>query len=63
MTYENAMRWYSYDPFATRARESCTVGALKAEMAGHDIAEKSFDTGRFQRTGKGLEVGNLMPTA
>jgi predicted TIM-barrel fold metal-dependent hydrolase len=63
MTYENAMRWYSYDPFATRPRETCTVGALKAEVAGHDIAEKSFDKGRFERTGKGIDLGSLVPTA
>ena len=63
MTYENAMRWYSFDPFAVRPKESCTVGALKAELAGHDIAEKSFDKGRFQRTGKGIDLGSLVPTA
>ena len=36
ITYENACRWYSFDPFAHRAQESCTVGALRAEAAGHD---------------------------
>ena len=63
MTHENAMRWYSYDPFSTRAREDCTVGALKAEMAGHDIAERSFDRGRFERSGNGVDLGSLVPTA
>ncbi len=63
MTYENAMRWYSFDPFALRPREKCTVGALKAEVAGHDIAIRAYDSGRFQRSGKGVDLGSLVPTA
>lgn len=31
-THENAMRIYQYDPFASRAKEQCTVGALRAEV-------------------------------
>ena len=34
ITHENAMRWYRFDPFATRPTEQCTVGALRAEVAG-----------------------------
>ncbi len=34
ITYENACRWYSFDPFAHRTREQCTVGALRAEAGG-----------------------------
>jgi predicted TIM-barrel fold metal-dependent hydrolase len=63
MTYENAMRWYSYDPFATRSRERSTVGALKAEVAGHSVEVHAYDTGRIQRSGHGIEVGKLVPTA
>ena len=33
-----------------RTREQCTVGALRAEAAGHDVAIRSFDHGRFERT-------------
>ena len=54
MTHENAMRWYRFDPFKIRAREKCTVGALRAEVAGHDVSERSYLTGRHQRT-----TGNL----
>jgi hypothetical protein len=50
MSHENAMRWYQFEPFATRSRESCTVGALRAEVAGHDIAVRSFDTGRREKS-------------
>ena len=63
ITHENAMRWFDYDPFATRSRESSTVGALRAGVAGHDVAERSFDSGRFERTGAGIELGKLVPTA
>ncbi len=63
MTYENAMRWYSFDPFATRSREQSTVGALRAEAAGHDVEIRSYDGGRFQRSGQGVELGSLVPTA
>ncbi|HSO56433.1 MAG TPA: amidohydrolase family protein, partial [Actinomycetes bacterium] len=38
ITHENALRWYRFDPFATRPKEQCTVGALRAEVAGHDVA-------------------------
>jgi predicted TIM-barrel fold metal-dependent hydrolase len=63
ITYENAMRWYSFDPFAHRPREQCTVGALQAEVAGHDISTRSYDTGRFERSHAGIDLGNLVPTA
>ncbi len=63
MTYQNAMRWYSYDPFINRTREQSTVGALKAEVAGHSVEVHAFDTGRIQRSGQGIEVGKLVPTA
>ena len=46
ITYENAMRWYRFDPFAHRPREQCTVGALRAEVAGHDVSIRSMDKGR-----------------
>jgi predicted TIM-barrel fold metal-dependent hydrolase len=63
ITYENAMRWYSFDPFVHRTREQCTVGALKAEVAGHDVSVHAYDTGRIERSHSGIDVGNLVPTA
>ena len=63
ITYENAMRWYSFDPFLHRTREQCTVGALKAEVAGHDVSVHAYDTGRIERSHQGIDVGNLVPTA
>src|SRR6266568_1924382 len=38
ITYQNALRWYSFDPFAHRSKEQCTVGALRAENPGHDVS-------------------------
>ena len=50
ITHENAMRWYRFDPFAHRSREQCTVGALRTEVAGHDVEIRSMDKGRFEGT-------------
>lgn len=61
ITHLNAMRWYHFDPFAVRPRERCTVGALRAEVAGHDVSERSFDTGRRQRSN--LSLGELAARA
>jgi predicted TIM-barrel fold metal-dependent hydrolase len=63
ITYENAMRWYSFDPFAHRPKERCTVGALRAEVAGHDVSIRSFDKGRFERTGKGVDLATITARA
>jgi len=60
--YENACRWYSFDPFAHRAKEDCTVGALRAEAGDHDVAVRSFDKGRYERR-KGIEIGKLAAKA
>jgi predicted TIM-barrel fold metal-dependent hydrolase len=49
ISHENAMRWYQFDPFAIRPPERCTVGALRSEVAGHDVSIRAYDTGRFER--------------
>jgi predicted TIM-barrel fold metal-dependent hydrolase len=38
MTHENAMRWYSFDPFKHIPREQATVGALRAQASQHDVS-------------------------
>jgi len=38
LTFENAMRWYSFDPFKHIRREDATVGALRRSVAGHDVS-------------------------
>ena len=38
MTHENAMRWFSFDPFSHMAKEEATVGALRRQAVGHDVS-------------------------
>ncbi len=63
ITYENACRWYSFEPFAHRPKQRCTVGALRAETPGHDVSIRSFDKGRFERKEKGVDIGRLAARA
>jgi predicted TIM-barrel fold metal-dependent hydrolase len=58
ITWENAARWYHFDPFAHRAKEQCTVAALRAEVAGHDVSIQRLDKGRFEKS-VGIEMGKL----
>jgi predicted TIM-barrel fold metal-dependent hydrolase len=58
ISWRNAARWYSFDPFAQRARERCTVRALRAEAEGHDVSIRSFDKGRFERK-VGADLGKM----
>src|SRR5260370_8304431 len=41
ITHENAMRHFRFDPFASRPRESCTVGALRASATDVDVQPRS----------------------
>jgi predicted TIM-barrel fold metal-dependent hydrolase len=62
ISYQNAARWYSFDPFAFRPKERCTVGALRAEVSGHDVSIRSRDKGRFTKT-VGVDMGTLAKSA
>src|SRR5262249_21305906 len=62
LTHENAMRWYRFDPFAHLAREQATVGALRAEVAGHDVTIRAMDKGRFAGTAT-MSLGELAEQA
>ncbi len=44
MTYENAMRWFWFDPFAHIDKSEATVGALRRKAAGHDVSVMSRST-------------------
>src|SRR5262249_43795382 len=63
ITHENAMRWYSYDPFSVRPKEQCSVAALRAGAAGHDVSTHSFDKGRYDHGRKGADLGKLAKAA
>jgi predicted TIM-barrel fold metal-dependent hydrolase len=62
ITFENACRWYHFEPFAHRSREQSTVGALRTEAAGHDVSIRPFDTGRYERK-KGIDLGEMASRA
>ena len=63
ISYENACRWYSFDPFVQRVKAQATVEALRAEAAGHDVSTRSYDKGRFERTHAGIDMGALAERA
>jgi predicted TIM-barrel fold metal-dependent hydrolase len=62
ITHENAMRHFSFDPFATRPKEQCRVGALRAESpdvdtvtrVGHPATER--DAQIFQAALRGIQI-------
>jgi len=41
ITHENAMRWYSFDPFKHVKKDEATVGALRRQAEGHDVSVMS----------------------
>jgi predicted TIM-barrel fold metal-dependent hydrolase len=59
ISYQNALRWYSYDPFAHVPKQEATVGALRAKAAGHDVEIRSFDKGRFEINRQGVDLGTI----
>jgi predicted TIM-barrel fold metal-dependent hydrolase len=63
ITYENACRWYSFDPFSHRARDASTVKALRAEAAGHDVSIRSMDKGRYERNSRGIDLSQMAERA
>ena len=62
ITHTNAMAWYRFDPFAHRPKETCTVRALRDEVAGHDVSVRSYDKGRFGDS-EGMSLGQLAQQA
>jgi predicted TIM-barrel fold metal-dependent hydrolase len=63
MAWRNALEWYSWEPFAVRPMGRCTVRALRAEAAGHDVSVRTYDTGRYERTHHGVPIGELVQVA
>ncbi len=46
MTFENAMRWYHWDPFTHIPKEQATVGALRKAAEGHDVSIQALSQAR-----------------
>jgi predicted TIM-barrel fold metal-dependent hydrolase len=42
VSWENACRWYQFDPFQYRKREDCTVGALRALATDVDTTPREY---------------------
>jgi hypothetical protein len=57
MTYENAMRWYHFDPFSHIAKEQATVGALRKAAEGHDVSIQALS--KHEHGGDGLGANSL----
>ena len=51
ISHGNAMKHYSFDPFAITPRQESTVGALRARAVGHDTSERSTATAPKQELG------------
>jgi Amidohydrolase len=58
ITFGNAMKWFHIDPFMIRPRRSSTVGALRAEVAGHDVSIRSRN-----RRHAAVDSGVVVPRA
>jgi hypothetical protein len=54
ITHLNAMKHFQYDPFSVRPRESCTVGALRAEASDVDTSLVSRARGHTAVGEKGI---------
>jgi predicted TIM-barrel fold metal-dependent hydrolase len=64
ITHLNAMEHFSYDPFAHRPRERCTVRALRAEAIGVDTSVRSTARHpREEREDGPVKITDLTPTA
>jgi predicted TIM-barrel fold metal-dependent hydrolase len=63
ITHLNAMRDFTYDPFAYRPREKCTVGALRAEAIGVDTTPTAMaKRDKVEREGP-VTILDFTPTA
>ncbi len=51
MTHENAMRWYSFDPFTHITPEQASVGALRKAAEGHDVSIRALSHHKDIRSG------------
>jgi predicted TIM-barrel fold metal-dependent hydrolase len=51
MSYQNAMRWYSFDPFSHITHAQATVGALRKAAEGHDVSIRALSHHKDARSG------------
>ncbi|MFZ0905461.1 MAG: amidohydrolase family protein [Mycobacterium sp.] len=51
MSYQNAMRWYSFDPFSHITPAQAKVGALRKAAEGHDVSIRALSHHKEARSG------------
>jgi len=51
MAYQNAMRWYSFDPFSHITKAQATVGSLRKAAEGHDVSIRALSHHKDTRSG------------
>ncbi|KWX69223.1 hypothetical protein ASJ79_00005, partial [Mycobacterium sp. NAZ190054] len=52
-TYQNAMRWYHWDPFTHIPKDQATVGALRKAAEGHDVSIQALSHHKAGERGGG----------
>jgi predicted TIM-barrel fold metal-dependent hydrolase len=57
ITHQNAMLHFRFDPFALRARETCTVGASRAHASAHHLRPRSVAARLERKTGVADLIG------
>lgn len=56
MTFENAARWFDWDPFKYTKKEAATVGALRAQATDVDTTRQSRSMWKTQNEAAGIGV-------
>jgi predicted TIM-barrel fold metal-dependent hydrolase len=51
MSHQNAMRWYSFDPFSHITPAQASVGALRKAAEGHDVSIRALSHHKDARSG------------
>jgi hypothetical protein len=68
VTWQNASRWYQFEPFEHRTREECTVGALRAQAIDVDTTPREYGEldhshGLEQNAKRFMQGGNFLAGA
>jgi len=56
ITWENACRFYGWDPFKHTAKEQATVGALRGAASDVDVTRMSRDEWRARNEAAGIGI-------
>ena len=63
ITHENAMRWYSFDPFAHRPKRAVHGRRPAGRGRRRTCRPGRYDKGRFEITHTGTDLGKLAEQA